>query len=135
VWADESVIAKWIMPVVVTEQWPDKPGQIKYTKPKAPNRKLVLRQQSPARQAALAPVLPQRLPRKNDFCDENFLCQGKPPIPPTSSHSVPPKQNNQQQHLAATNLSTGKIVTMPRKIIYESFYGRQLKNLDFRNAE
>ena len=130
-WADESVIAKWIMPVVVIEQWPDKPGQIKYTKPRAPNRKLVLRQQSPARQAALAPVLPSRLPRRHESADENLLCKEKPPIPPATSHSTSPKQQQQQQQAT----STGKIVTMPRKIIYESFYGRQLKNLDFRNAE
>lgn len=121
VWADESEVSRYTGPISYNSNkpdWPDNPAYIKYTKPNTPTR--------PSRR------MPDRFMNsyfgrpqsKSDYSDESIIIREKPPIPPLGGH-----------HSPKLSTSPSKSIPFPRKLIYESFWGRQLRNLDFRNAD
>lgn len=120
VWADESEICKWTVPVLVettttTTQFnlDFNPALITYNRPNLP-----IRQNRIIYKPDFTQTLRQRLNKNNIIIDTNddfLILREKPPIPPVSTVH----RNNNHTH----NPNTNKIITLPRKINYESYFG------------
>jgi len=116
VWADESEICKWTVPVLVettttTTHLDFNPALITYNRPNLP-----IRQNRIIYKPDFTQTLRQRLNKNNIIIDTNddfLILREKPPIPPVSTVH----RNNNHTH------NTNKIITLPRKINYESYFG------------